>query len=190
MMPLRDNLYFRRLAVHFAGLSKEEMTGAEEKAIRNIKNAVASNMVVSEEATEEVLLPDEKWAADLAQELLAEHISGLIDDAQLVTKLFLEYRRRLDTRRDSKFTVLMGFYDYNYVVSVGYMIIGSVSHGDSAQVNSFIVTLKRALLGELDRYLQELADKIHEHFLGQRLPIRRGLAYTTPWMRKRFDIQH
>ena len=154
-MGLKDQLYFRRLTSIYAGLNQGYLTYHEDKTIKKIRNLVAVRMTKSGSE----LLPDEAWAAQVGNELLQKMVSGLIEESELIDLLLIEFHKRLQFRRLNDHSALMGFYDFSYVTSICYMVIGARG-GDMDDIYGVVRDLKRALVIELDLYLFELQPKI------------------------------
>ena len=154
-MTLQDSVYLRRLTAIFAGLNQGGISFLENKTVRKIRNMVAAKMSKADEG----LLPDEAWAAQVGNDLLRKFIVGVIDTTQLMDLLLLQYHKRLEYRKLTNYSVLMGFYDFAYIVSIAYMVMGS-SKDDLNEVYIFVRDLKRALLTELDLFILELQPKI------------------------------
>ena len=165
-VTLRDVQYFKRLTLVYAGLDSRYQTSLMRTTISNIRELVA-RMMVSQEISQDDFdfLVDEPWAMNLVSRLVK-----IVNDAEadpltkLREELELEFSARLDFRRQNRYNVVYGFYEYSYVISVAYKVLGVISTRHEG-VTRFILTLKAALLQKLDLYLIELAPRI----LGKKL---------------------
>ena len=174
-VTLRDVQYFKRLTLVYAGLDSRYQTSLMRTTISNIRELVA-RMMVSQEISQDDFdfLVDEPWAMNLVSRLVK-----IVNDAEadpltkLREELELEFSARLDFRRQNRYNVVYGFYEYSYVISVAYKVLGVISTRHEG-VTRFILTLKAALLQKLDLYLIELAPRI----LGKKLTFKNQNIFT------------
>lgn len=160
-VTLRDVQYFKKLTLVYAGLDSRYQTSLMRSTVSNIRELVA-RMMVSQEIAEDDFdyLTDEPWAMNLVSRLLQVVQEAKMDPlTKLSQELEKEFAVRLDFRRQNRYNVAFGFYEYSYIVSVAYKILGIVAPHQEG-VTRFIFNLKIALLQKLDLYLIELAPRI------------------------------
>ncbi|CBY40553.1 unnamed protein product [Oikopleura dioica] len=182
MLSIRDTIYFRRFGAIFAGLDDGYLTTLEEQTAENIRNEVArkisSNFQVS---------GDEEWANLLTNALVKKLLQGDLHLSTISALLLEEYKHRLDTRRRTCFSPIMSFYEFAYVCSIAYCVLGRVG-ANFTEIDVIIRDLKMRCLQEMDKYLVEIAGKLSGYFASTlpRTSFRRALMQSTTWMNKRF----
>ena len=158
-LTLRDLLYFRRLGAIFAGLDHQYLTYLEEETVRSIKDEVSNLITLNFETS-----GDEQWADFLADSLAQKLSDDIIDVSTVVGVLEEEYKRRLNVRRQTSFACVYAFYDFTYLVSVLYMVLGRVS-ADVNYVDTTVQRLKYRMLPTMDKYLGQIAQKLSGNIL-------------------------